>query len=124
MIKGWKLLYMMSIVLLISGCSFSVAQSMESENKITEVILKEYTIAPGEIRLTGTQTPVKLTVKNKGMSTHNFVIEELGVDSGIIRPGESVTLNVEVKDDATLQAKCTLPGHAEAGMVAEVIVSQ
>lgn len=116
------ILVCISLLLFISGCSSSLAESKENEN--VDVTLKEYSIGSGEIRLMASEVPVKVTIKNKGTSAHNFVIQELGVDSGILKSGDAVTLEINPKDKAVLQAKCTLPGHTEAGMVAKIIVSQ
>jgi uncharacterized cupredoxin-like copper-binding protein len=118
-VKGY-LFILLGISLFVSGCT-TVAQS-KTQDKV-EIILKEYSIGSGQIRLTESEQPVNVTIKNKGMNAHNFVIEELGLDTGLINPGDSVTMEVNVKDVSLLHAKCTLPGHTEAGMVAEVIVS-
>jgi hypothetical protein len=118
--KGY-IFILLGVSILASGCS-AAAQSKEQDHEV--ISLKEYSIGSGEIHLTTSEKPVKVMIKNNGMSAHNFVIEELGIDSGLISPGESVTLEVDAKDAAVLHAKCTLPGHTEAGMVAELIVNR
>ncbi|TFE27459.1 hypothetical protein [Cohnella luojiensis] len=109
------------IALMVSGCSSAAASKNANE---VEVALKEYSIGTGEIRLTKTDTAPKVTIKNKGMNVHNFVIPEFGIDSGLIQPGESVTLELDVKEEKVVQAKCTLPGHTEAGMIAKVMIGK
>lgn len=113
------------ILLSITGCS-SLAATQPTEFQKTEfqIDLKEYSIGSGEIQLPESDKPVKITIKNKGMSSHNLVIEELGVESGIIRSGESITLDLQTKDAGIYDVKCTLPGHTEAGMVSKVIVGE
>jgi|GEM_PF-818180 len=37
----------------------------------------------------------KMEIANKGVNPHSFVIEELGVDSGPIKPGETKTIILE-----------------------------
>jgi uncharacterized cupredoxin-like copper-binding protein len=115
--KGY--IFLLGISLFVAGCSTAV-QSKGQEHVV--VHLKEYSIGSGEIHLTASKEPVKVAIKNKGMNPHNFVIEELGVDTGIIRPGESVIMEIDTNKAASLHAKCTLPGHTEAGMVAEVMI--
>jgi plastocyanin len=112
------------------GCS-SIAQSQEQQDdtmkqkqKNITVSLKEYSIDSGKIRFIPSQEPIKVTIQNKGMSAHDFVIKDLGIDSGVILPGQSVTLEITAKDQAVFQAECTLPGHKEAGMIADVIVGE
>lgn len=109
------------IVLMVAGCSSAAAS--RNANDI-EIALKEYAIGTGEIRLTKSEGSATLTFKNKGMSAHNFVIPELGIDSGLIQPGDSVTLDIDAKEEKVIQAKCTLPGHTEAGMVTKVIIGK
>lgn len=104
---------------MVSGCSSAAASK---NTNVIEIPLKEYSIGTGEIRLTKSEGAAKLTLKNKGMSSHNFVISELGIDSGLMQPGESVNLDIDAKEEKVVQAKCTLPGHTEAGMVAKVII--
>ena len=119
-VKGFAFL-LLGIALLVSGCS-TVAQSKAPEQP--EVTLKEYSIGSSEIRLPVSDKPVRLTIKNKGTSPHDFVVKELGIDTGILKPGESVTIEMKAQDAGTYQAVCSLPGHAEAGMAAKVIVSK
>jgi uncharacterized protein YceK len=115
---------------LIVGCS-SVVQSQEPQEdeiklqqKNITVSLKEYSIGSGEIHFIPSQKPIKVTIQNKGMSAHDFVIKDLGIDSGVIHPGQSVTLEIKAMNQVVFQAECTLPGHKEAGMVADVIVGE
>lgn len=109
------------IALIASGCSSAAASKNANE---IEIALKEYSIGTGEIRLSQSEESATVTLKNKGMSAHNFVIPELSIDSGLIQPGESVTLNIDAKEEKVVQAKCTLPGHTEAGMVAMVMIGK
>lgn len=108
--------------LFVSGCSASATEAGDPQTAARAINLKEYAIGEGDIRLTASEYPVKITVKNKGAIPHNLVIEQLGVDSGILAPGESAVVEIDPKAAKVLQAKCTLPGHAEAGMVAELTV--
>jgi uncharacterized cupredoxin-like copper-binding protein len=123
--KGNKgcLFLLLGMAMIISGCGgTSSAQSRGQEGTI--VALKEYSISDGKIELYTTEQSVELVITNKGISAHNFVIEELGIDSGILQPGESVTLKIDANVKESIEAKCTLPGHTEAGMVAKVIIGK
>jgi uncharacterized cupredoxin-like copper-binding protein len=109
----------LSLILMIvsSGC----AKAVNSEE--TTIILKEYSINPEKTALEISENPINIQVKNAGTDDHNFVIEEIGVDSGIIAPGGVVDISLDVKEIGEYIAKCTLPGHTEAGMVSEVLVN-
>ena len=66
-------------------------------------------------------TDVTVSLPNKGVTAHNFSIDALGI-SVDLPPGEtgSVTINAPA---GTYQFYCDVPGHKEAGMVGELIVS-
>jgi nitrite reductase (NO-forming) len=66
-------------------------------------------------------TDVSVSLPNKGVSAHNFSIDALGI-SVDLPPGEtqSVTINAPA---GTYEFYCDVPGHKEAGMVGQLIVS-
>lgn len=67
---------------------------------------------------------VALTVNDPGNTAHNFISPALGVASGQDIPnGKTTTVNFSAPSQpGTYQFWCNIPGHAEAGMVGEVIV--
>lgn len=84
--------------------------------KITE---KEFTITPKTI--TAAASVRQLTITNAGAMEHTFVIDALKVKSPSIKPGQSVTITVNLKK-GTYQVYCDVPGHQEVGMVATLVV--
>jgi uncharacterized cupredoxin-like copper-binding protein len=66
-------------------------------------------------------TDVSVTVTNNGVLQHNFVLDEAGVDSGLLNGGESATVIISLPA-GTYQFYCSVPGHQEAGMVGTLIV--
>lgn len=104
------------LMIVISGC---VKTSASEE---TTILLREYSINPERTVLKNSAAPFVIKVKNEGADDHNFVVEELGIDSGIIAPGKIVNVTLNIKESGEFKAKCTLPGHTEAGMVSEVVV--
>jgi len=66
-------------------------------------------------------TDVSVTVTNNGVLQHNFVLDEAGVDSGLLNGGESATVIINLPA-GTYQFYCSVPGHKEAGMVGTLIV--
>jgi plastocyanin len=66
-------------------------------------------------------TDVTITVVNKGILQHNFVVDELQVESDLLNGGE--TTDVTFKAPAgTYEFYCSVPGHKEAGMVGTLTV--
>jgi plastocyanin len=66
-------------------------------------------------------TDVTINLVNKGVTVHNFNIDELNVHSGDYNPGQtgSVTINAA---PGTYEYYCSIPGHREAGMVGTLTV--
>ncbi len=85
----------------------------------TKVTAKEYTFTPKTIT---TEAGAKqVTITNAGALEHTFVIDALKVKSPVIKPGQSVTIAVNLKK-GTYQVYCDVPGHQQVGMVATLTV--
>jgi uncharacterized cupredoxin-like copper-binding protein len=72
-------------------------------------------------KLSGRATHGKVTfhISNRGTVSHDFKIA--GKKSKVLRPGKSTTLSVTLKR-GTYSYRCTLPGHAAAGMKGRLTV--
>ena len=84
----------------------------ETEFKIT---LPKSTLAAGSY---------SFEVKNDGKIEHDLVVQGNGVDekTPTIGPGESATLNVDLKP-GTYDVYCSIPGHKQAGMDVKLTVT-
>jgi len=67
--------------------------------------------------------PIEITVTNAGALDHDFVVEELGVDV-LLAPGDTEVVTVTVDHAGTIAYICSIPGHEEAGMVGEIVVTE
>jgi uncharacterized cupredoxin-like copper-binding protein len=67
--------------------------------------------------------PVELTIRNDGALDHDIQIEDLGVDL-LLSPGDVEIVNFTVDHATTIHYICSIPGHEEAGMVGDIIVSE
>lgn len=67
--------------------------------------------------------PLLLVITNEGLLDHNFEIVELGVNENIA-PGETIELELIFDHAGVFDFICNVPGHAEAGMVGKIIVSE
>src|SRR5215203_2678320 len=74
---------------------------------------------PKEISISA-DTDVPFTLPNDGAASHNFSIDELGIDVDMA-PGatEQVVINAPAGE---YEYYCNVPGHKEAGMVGKLIV--
>ncbi len=67
-------------------------------------------------------TEFTITVTNNGASQHDFVIDELGIKTKLLNPGESETVTVNAPaGDYTYY--CSVPGHRQAGMEGTLTIS-
>ncbi|HUJ92322.1 MAG TPA: cupredoxin domain-containing protein [Gaiellaceae bacterium] len=82
--------------------------------KVTAVEFK-FTLSPTTARAGS----VKFTIVNKGKLAHDFAIA--GRKSALIQPGKTGRLTVTLKA-GKYPYKCTVPGHAAAGMKGTLIV--
>ena len=67
---------------------------------------------------------VTVTLDNVGALEHSFLIDELGVDSGIVAAGASGTVTFTPGTAGTYTFYCNIPGHSDAGMIGELTVSE
>lgn len=66
-------------------------------------------------------TDVELTAVNNGVLQHDFVIDNPAINSGMVDPGASATITLNLPP-GTYEFYCSVPGHKEAGMVGTLIV--
>ncbi|NLD78235.1 MAG: multicopper oxidase domain-containing protein, partial [Acidimicrobiales bacterium] len=85
-----------------------------------EVELGDLYINPAAIEVPAGAT-VTFEVTNAGAMPHDFVVGELGATS-MMDPGATETLVVE-GIDSSMQAWCSVAGHREAGMEADITVT-
>lgn len=68
-------------------------------------------------------TKVTISIKNTGATAHNFISPGLSVTAVDVPAGKSTDVTFTAPAQAgTYQFWCNIPGHAEAGMVGQVIV--
>lgn len=66
--------------------------------------------------------PVELTLYNHGALDHALRIPALDVDV-LLSPGDVEIVTFTIDYATTIEFICSIPGHDEAGMVGQIIVS-
>lgn len=67
---------------------------------------------------------VQITLVNGEGAIHDIAMEELGLRSQrVLGTGASTSIAFQVSEAGTLTYFCTLPGHREAGMVGQLVVT-
>jgi uncharacterized cupredoxin-like copper-binding protein len=109
------------IVGLVAGAG-AVSAASVTTIKITQ---KEFSFTPKSVTVAA--GPARFVLTNAGQIEHDFMIKELGVDTGMIKPGATVTVPAAGKPPimlkgGTYQAYCMVPGHKELGMLMTIVV--
>ena len=66
--------------------------------------------------------PTNVKIINEGETVHDFTLEAADLHVNI-EPGETLTTSFTLDEPGTYEAKCTVAGHADAGMTIDVTVS-
>jgi len=91
-----------------------------TEPLTVEVTLEEMKITPASIEVAPGQEVI-LEVENIGTMPHDIKVE--GTDgTDLLEPGATATVELGSFEEST-QAWCTVPGHKEAGMVMDIVVT-
>lgn len=86
-----------------------------------EVKLTEWEITPQNLTL-GKGKTIHLTIVNRGSYPHDFVIPKLQLKTDTLAPGDQQTLTFVVNQPITIESYCSLPGHKESGMAANLSI--
>lgn len=94
----------------------------ESTGQTVEVAMEagNYYYSPKTINAKVGDT-VKITLTGKGM-VHNFNIDELGVESANVEPGDSTTITFTASKAGTFTYYCSIGSHRQLGQVGTLTV--
>jgi len=113
------------LVAALLGFATSAVAGPDTANIVTRVTVTagkpsefKFTLSKKKITSAGT---VIFTVINKGKIGHNFTIN--GKKTPVLAPGKSTKLTVVFKKKGSYVFKCSLTGHAAAGMIGTFGVS-
>ncbi len=100
--------------------SEALVEVQASGRMTIEVELGEMFVRPSSIEVAA-GTELVLVVHNAGTIDHDLKLDgTLGTE--LLKPGETETVNLGVQQ-ASGEAWCTIPGHREAGMTMDIVVT-
>lgn len=107
------------------GTLACVAAASAAQVTMIKITQKEFLFTPKSVTVPA--GPVRFVVTNAGTIEHDFMIDALGVNSGMVKPGATVTVPPAGKPPlvlktGTYQGYCMVPGHKEIGMVMTIVV--
>jgi uncharacterized cupredoxin-like copper-binding protein len=97
--------------------SASPAASPVSNTAFT-VDMTEFAFTPNELTVPA-NTDVTITLVNKGVVSHDFVIGDPSFSSPLVDPGKTGTVTVNLPA-GKYEFTCTIEGHADAGMYGDI----
>ncbi len=109
----------------IVGALLSAGAASAASVAVIKITQKEFSFTPKTVTVPA--GPARFVVTNGGTIEHDFMIDALGVNSGMVKPGATVTIPPAgrppvVLKKGTYQGYCMVPGHKELGMVITVAV--
>jgi nitrite reductase (NO-forming) len=107
-------------LLLTTGCVAEPRAADAPDDADLVVVADDILFEPDRIEIPAGETVV-LHLRNEGGIVHDLVLED-GWESGEIGPGEAVTVSFGPLDASTT-GWCSIPGHRDAGMELEIVVS-
>ncbi len=94
-------------------------QGQENAGAVS-VDMHEFAFTPNQITIAA-NTDVQITATNSGALPHNFTVPDLNLKTEDVAPGSSATLTINAPA-GSYKFDCSIPGHADAGMVGTLIV--
>ncbi|MBL7036597.1 cupredoxin domain-containing protein [Candidatus Microgenomates bacterium] len=102
----------------------SIQQGEDNKSDVVkiEVVAQEFSFTLPETEILQGQE-IELTLKNEGKMIHDLVIDELGVTTSNVLPGESVVINFTVPENiGSLDYYCSIGNHKFLGMSGSIEV--
>lgn len=135
-----NVLLALTVAILLTACSGTAAPEKEITLDLTDFSysIPSFTIPAGE--------PVTVTLVNKGLVEHDFVIEQVDAQMTLLQDsgseahqahgeesdfdvhasaqvGTTTVIELTILEPGTYQFFCSVEGHREAGMIGELIVA-
>ena len=107
------------LIVAVAGCG---AQAGQAQSATVE--MHDYRFEPATVTVRA-NTPVRITVDNKGSVVHDWTVEqEIGGEKIhlVADPNSSASAEFTPTQPGTYKVTCTQPGHAQLGMVGELVV--
>jgi uncharacterized cupredoxin-like copper-binding protein len=100
-----------------------VTEATQNNNSVKQITVEgtDFAFTPSTITVNKDQA-LEITFKNMGKFPHNLDILDLGVKTKTIQPGSQDTISFAPQKAGSFQFLCTVPGHADKGMVGTITV--
>lgn len=89
----------------------------------TTVAGKEFSFQPAKIEIPAGETTT-ITFENVGRLSHNLKIPALDAASATIQAGDTAQVTISPEEPGRYEIRCSVPGHAPAGMTGTLVVTK
>ncbi len=90
--------------------------------RTVEIVVRDFELVPNDVRVVAGEA-VNLTVTNEGAAPHDFTVPDLGIRV-VVAPGQTKTVGFTASAPGSYDTLCTVPGHANLGMVGALVVEK
>ena len=120
--RAWYLIAVAVASLAVAGGAIAADRAIESGSVTIDVRAAGVRFTPADVRVpAGAFVVVRLT--NDDPVFHDWMVDGLAnVDAGA-RPGQTQRIRFRIDTPGTYRIFCSVPGHAEAGMVGSLVVT-
>ncbi len=119
--EAWFLVAIGAASLGLAGGVMAADRLMDANALHLEVRVQDVAFVPADLHVRAGQTVV-LAFTNDDPIFHDWMVVGLAnVDAGA-RPGQTQTIRFTIDEAGTYAIECSVPGHAEAGMVGTLVV--
>lgn len=106
----------LAFIIWLAGCSSEPA--MKTVTLVAEDIAWNITAIEAQVGQT-----VQLIIRNDGILDHDFVLEAAELDV-LLSAGESSVVSFVIDEPGTYTYICSIPGHEEAGMIGDLVITE
>jgi Cu+-exporting ATPase len=119
--EAWFLGAVALAALGLAGGVMAADRAIEATAQNVDVVARDLSFSLAEVRITAGRTTV-VSFRNDGSMFHDWEVEGVAnVDAGA-RPGQKQRIRFTIDAPGTYLIRCTVPGHAAAGMVGTLVV--
>jgi Cu+-exporting ATPase len=119
--EAWFLGAIAAAALLVAGGVMAADRVIDANAQAIQVVARDLAFAPRDVTIRAGRTTV-LVFRNDGSTFHDWMVEGVANVDAAARPGQTQRIRFAIDRPGTYRISCTVPGHAEAGMVGTLFV--
>ena len=119
--EAWYLVVVAIASLIAAGGVMAADRAIDAGAQRVDVVARDVKFVPAEAHVRAGDWVV-ITLRNDDPIFHDLEVEGIANVDVAARPGQTARIRVRIDRPGTYEFVCTVPGHAEAGMVGTLVV--